>query len=50
MPKSDIEKCIKRIRKNWELKHLKIRLYGTFYDKDKGKLMAKEYLPKDIYN
>ena len=50
MPKSDIKKCIKLIRKNWALKHLKIRLYGAFYDKDKGEFMAKEYLPKDIYD
>lgn len=47
MPDSDIEKCIKLIRKNWALKHLKIRLYGALYDE--GRLTAKEYLPKNIY-
>lgn len=48
MPKSDIIKCIKLIHDNWALKHLKIRLYGAFYDN--GQLTATEYLPKDIYN
>ncbi len=47
MPKSDIEECIELIRENWALKHLKIRLYGAFYDK--GQLTAKEYLPRNIY-
>lgn len=47
MPKSDIEDCIELIRQNWALKHLKIRLYGAFYDD--GSLTAKEYLPKNIY-
>lgn len=47
MPNSEIEKCIRLIRKNWALKHLKIRLYGAFYDE--GQLTAKEYLPKEIY-
>lgn len=47
MPNSDIKKCIKLIRENWALKHLKIRLYGAFYNG--GQLTAKEYLPKDIY-
>ena len=50
MPKSDIEKCIKLISKNWALKHLKIRLYGAYYDENKGEFTAKEYLPKDIYD
>jgi len=49
MPKSDIEKCIQLIRENWALKHLKIRLYGSFYDENAGKFMAKEYLPREIY-
>lgn len=47
MPKSDVEKCIEIISGNWALKHLKIRLYGAFYNE--GKLTAKEYLPTDIY-
>ena len=48
MPKSDIEKCIKLISRNWALKHLRIRLYGAYIN-DNGELFAKEYLPKDIY-
>ena len=48
MPKSDIEKCKKLIRENWALKHLKIRLYGSYRTED-DQLMAIEYLPKDIY-
>lgn len=48
MPKSDIEQCIKLIRNNWALKHLKIRLYGAYYSE--GNLTAKEYLPKEIYD
>lgn len=47
LPKSDAERCRNLIKKNWALKHLKIRLYGAFY-KD-GQLTAVEYLPKDIY-
>ena len=47
MPRSDVERCIRLIRDNWALKHLKIRLYGAYYDEDR--LTAKEYLPKDIY-
>lgn len=47
VPNADIEKCIKLIHDNWALKHLKIRLYGAFYDGEQ--LTAKEYLPKDIY-
>jgi len=47
MPRSDVEQCIELIRENWALDHLKIRLYGVFYNK--GQLTAKEYLPKDIY-
>ena len=49
MPKSDIEKCINLIRKNWALKQLRIRLYGAYVD-DNGELTAHEYLPKDIYS
>ena len=49
MPLSDIEKCKKKISSNWALKHLKIRLYGAYFD-NKGQLTAKEYLPKDIYD
>lgn len=48
VPNSEIEKCIKLIRGNWALKHLKIRLYGAFYQE--GRLTAAEYLPKDIYD
>lgn len=48
MPKSDIEKCMELISKNWALKHLKIRFYGAFYEGDQ--LTATEYLPKDIYD
>lgn len=48
MPKSDIEQCINLIRNNWALKHLKIRLYGAYYNE--GVLTAKEYLPKEIYD
>ncbi len=48
MPKSDIQKCIKLIEDNWALKHLKIRLYGSYINKN-GELYAQEYLPKDIY-
>lgn len=48
MPKSDIVNCIKLIRENWALKHLKIRLYGAYYD-DNGQLTATEYLPRSIY-
>lgn len=48
MPKSDVEKCIKLIKKNWALKHLKIRLYGAYID-DNGKENAQEYLPRNIY-
>ena len=47
MPKSDIEKCMELISGNWAAKHLKIRLFGVCYDE--GKLVATEYLPKDIY-
>lgn len=48
MPNSEIDACIKLIHNNWALKHLKIRLYGTYYDEN-NVLTAKEYLPKDIY-
>ena len=49
MPNSDIQKCINLIENNWAMKHLKIRLYGAFYDAN-GQLTAKEYLPRDIYS
>ena len=55
MPDSEIighgkqKGCKKLIEENWALKHLKVRLYGAFYDKDNGVLTAREYLPKDIY-
>ena len=48
MPRSDIEKCRALIRGNWAMKHLKIRLYGAFYEG--GQLTAKEYLPRTIYD
>ncbi len=48
VPKSDIDKCIKLVRNNWALKHLKIRLYGAYCEN--GELTAKEYLPKEIYD
>ena len=48
MPRSDAELCIKLIRKNWALKHLKIRLYGAYRENDE--LTAVEYLPSDIYD
>ena len=48
MPQSDIMKCRSLIQKNWALKHLKIRLYGAFYEN--GQVTAREYLPRDIYN
>ena len=48
LPRSEAERCIRRINKNWALKHLKIRLYGAFY-KD-GQLTAIEYLPREIYD
>lgn len=48
MPKSDVDKMLKLIEYNWALKHLKIRLYGSFYDEN-GQLTAVEYLPKNIY-
>lgn len=46
-PNAEADKCIRLIRKNWALKHLKIRLYGVFYEE--GRLTAREYLPRDIY-
>ena len=48
LPRSDAEKCRALIRKNWALKHLKIRLYGAFYQD--GQLTALEYLPKNLYD
>ena len=47
MPRSDIEHCKKLIQDSWALKHLRLRLYGAFYQD--GKLTAVEYLPKDLY-
>ena len=49
VPDSEIDDCKKLICKNWALKNLKIRLYGAFYDVSANKLMAKEYLPRDLY-
>ena len=48
MPRSDIEACRALIRKNWALKHLKIRLYGAFYEN--GELTAVEYCPNELYD
>lgn len=48
MPNSEIQGCIKLIRSNWALKHLKIRLYGAFFDEN-GCLTAIEYVPSKIY-
>lgn len=48
MLRSDFELCIPLIRSNWALKHLKLRLYGAFYED--GRLTAAEYLPKDLYD
>ena len=48
LPRTDAERCKKLIRKNWALKHLKIRLYGAFYQD--GQLAAEEYLPKGLYD
>lgn len=48
LPKSDAERCMKLIRKNWALKHLKIRIYGVFYNEDQ--LTATEYLPREVYD
>lgn len=47
VPKSQITDCIKLIKGNWALKHLKLRLYGAY--RDNGQLMATEYCPKDIW-
>lgn len=48
VPKSEIEKCIELIKDNWALKHLKIRLYGAFYNGEY--LTATEYHPSKIYS
>lgn len=47
VPNVQIEKCIELIENNWALKHLKLRLYGAYWDN--GQLTAKEYCPRDIY-
>lgn len=47
VPKSQVDKCIRMIENNWALKHLKLRLYGAYWEN--GQLTATEYLPKDIY-
>jgi len=47
VPNVQIKKCIKLIESNWALKHLKLRLYGAYWEN--GQLAAKEYCPKDIY-
>lgn len=47
VPNAQIEKCIELIENNWALKHLKLRLYGAYWDN--GQLTAKEYCPRDIY-
>ena len=48
VPQAHIEGCIKLIKDNWALKHLKLRLYGAYWEN--GELTAKEYCPKDIWN
>ena len=47
VPNAHIDACKKLIEHNWALKHLKIRLYGAYWED--GELAAKEYCPKDIY-
>ncbi len=47
VPNAQIKKCIELIENNWALKHLKLRLYGVYWEN--GQLTAKEYCPKDIY-
>ena len=47
VPNAQIPGCIKLIKGNWALKHLKLRLYGAYWEN--GELTAKEYCPKDIY-
>ena len=47
VPDSQISHCIKLIRENWALRHLKLRLYGAYWQN--GQLTAKEYCPRDIY-
>lgn len=47
VPRSDVDKCIELICKNWALKHLKLRLYAAY--RENGQLTAKEYYPRDIY-
>ena len=49
MPNEDVKRCIEKIKSNWALKHLRIRLFGAYYDEN-GQLTAHEYLPKDIFN
>lgn len=48
MPDCEIPKCIRLIHDNWALKHLRIRLYGAFFQD--GQPTAVEYLPRDIYS
>ena len=47
VPNVQVQKCIELIESNWALKHLKLRLYGVYWEN--GQLTAKEYCPKDIY-
>ena len=47
VPKSHIDSCVNLIKDNWALRHLKLRLYGAYWEN--GELTAKEYCPKDIY-
>ena len=47
VPNVQFKKCIELIESNWALKHLKLRLYGAYWEN--GQLTAKEYCPKDIY-
>ena len=47
VPHAHIKNCINLIEGNWALKHLKLRLYGAYWES--GQLTAKEYCPKDIW-
>lgn len=49
IPNSEIKSAIKLIHDNWALRHLKLRLYGAYYN-ETGELKAIEYCPSDIYD
>ena len=46
-PMCKSKNAIELIESNWALKHLKLRLYGAYWEN--GQLTAKEYCPKAIY-